>query len=269
MTSFIADGWTTGRRWAGPAGSFVQAVLLLAARIWLSQAIFVHQLMAMMQAQGVVEAPSVGATLLRGVAPTLLVIGLLTRPMALLLALGIGLDAGVILTGPQLILLAWLAGAGAGPISLDYLLRRGLAQVPIWMVRAGNRLYARCDAIAGFALPFITRVDLALVIAGGSGFAVWSVPGTGALVTAPWWVLVPCWALALGIATRPAALLLCVLALTVFPGLWRAGSASCCCWPWLRLAVRVWLRLMRRSSGGSTGPPVGAELQTASCRTWL
>jgi NADH dehydrogenase FAD-containing subunit len=218
MTFFIADAWTTGRRWAGPAASFAQAALLLAARVWLSQAIFVHQLMAMMQARRVVEAPSAGATLLHGVAPTLLVIGLLTRPVALLLALGIGLGAGAMLTGPQLVLLAWLAAGGAGPISLDFLLRRGLARVPVWTVRVGNRFYAQCDALARSALPFITRVDLAFVIAGGSGFAAWAVPGTGALVTAPWWVLVPCWALALGVATRSVALLLCALALTVFPG---------------------------------------------------
>jgi NADH dehydrogenase FAD-containing subunit len=218
MTSLIADTWMTGRRWAEPAGRFAQAGLLLAARVWLSQAIFVHQLMAMMQAQGIVDAPSAGAILLRSVAPTLLVIGLLTRPVALLLALGIGLDGGAMLTGPQLVLFAWLAGAGAGPISLDYLLRRGLARVPVWAVRAGNRFYAQCNAIARIALPFITRLNLALVIAGGSGFAAWSVPGTGALVTAPWWVLVTCWALALGVATRPAALLLCVLTVAVLPG---------------------------------------------------
>ena len=218
MKSLFTDAWTIGRRWAEPTGSFALAVLLLAARVWLSQAIFVHQLMAMMQAHGIVEAPSAGAILLRGVAPTLLVIGLLTRPVALLLALGIGLDGGAMLTGPQLVLLAWLAGAGAGPISLDYLLRRGLARVPVWAVRAGNRFYAQCNAIARIALPFITRLNLSLVIAGGTGFAAWFVPGTGASVTAPWWVLVTCWALALGVATRPAALLLCVLALAVFPG---------------------------------------------------
>ena len=218
MKSLLADAWTIGRRWAEPTGSFALAVLLVAARVWLSQAVFVHQLMAMMQAHGIVEAPSAGAILLRGVAPTLLVIGLLTRPVALLLALGIGLDGGAMLTGPQLVLLAWLAGAGAGPISLDYLLRRGLARVPVWAVRAGNRFYAQCNAIARIALPLITRLNLALVIAGGTGFAAWFVPGTGALVTAPWWVLVTCWALALGVATRPAALLLCVLALAVFPG---------------------------------------------------
>jgi NADH dehydrogenase/putative oxidoreductase len=218
MKSSLVDAWTTGRRWARPAGSVAQTVLLLAARVWLSQVIFIHQLMAMMHAGGFAEVPSAGATLLRGVAPMLLVTGLLTRPVALLLAFGIGSDVGAMLTGPELVLLAWLAIGGAGPFSLDFLLRRGLARVPIWAVRAGNRFYAACDAAGRVALPFITRLGLASVIAGGTGFAAWSVPGTGAPVTAPWWVLLPCWALALGFATGPAALLLCVLAPTVFPG---------------------------------------------------
>ena len=195
----------------------MQAAVLLAARVWLSQAIFIHQMMAMMHAHAVGDAPSGSATLLRGVAPVLLATGLLTRPVALLLALGIGLNAGTMLTVPQLLLLAWLVTGGAGPLSFDYLLRRGLARVPISAVRTCCRFYAKCDGLAGTGLPFITRLGLACIIAAGSGFAAWTVPGTGALVTAPWWVLLPCWALALGIATRPAALVACVLALIVFP----------------------------------------------------
>jgi NADH dehydrogenase FAD-containing subunit len=217
MTSLISDAWTAGRRWAEPLGSSAQAAVLLAARVWLSQAIFIHQLMAMMHAYGDGDVPSTGSALLRGVAPMLLVTGLLTRPVALLLALGIGLDAGTMLSGPQLLLLVWLVAGGAGPLSLDYLLRRGLARVPISAVRAASRVYARCDALASVGLPLLTRLGLAFAIASGSGFAAWAVPGTGALVTAPWWVLLPCWALAFGVATRPVALLLCVLALTVFP----------------------------------------------------
>jgi NADH dehydrogenase/putative oxidoreductase len=40
----------------------------------------------------------------------------------------------------------------------------------------------------------------------------WPVPFTGELVTAPWWLLLPCWALLLGVATRPVALILCAVA---------------------------------------------------------
>ena len=219
--SAVAEAFIAGRRRMARAGSFAQAALLLAARVWLSQAIFVHQLVAMMHARSFVEAPSAGPALFSSVAPILLAIGLLTRPVALLLALGIGIgpgNAGMSLTGPQLILLAWLVAGGAGPLSLDNLLRRGLARVPISAVRAGHRFYARCDVLAAEALPFVTRVAPASIIAAGSGVAAWPVPGTGALVTAPVWVLLPSWALLLGMATRPAALLLGVLVLTVFPG---------------------------------------------------
>ena len=218
LTLLVADAWAVCRRWAWHAASILQAVVLLAVRIWLSQAIFVHQLMAMIHAEGATGMPSAGETLLRSVAPMLLIIGLLTRPIVVLLALGIGLDSGVRLTWVDLLLLAWLAGGGAGRISLDYLLRRGLSTVPIAAIRAGNRLYAKCDAVARVALPFVTRLGVAFVVADGSGVAAWAVPSTGTEVTAPWWVLMVCWALVLGIATRVAALVLCVLTLAAFSG---------------------------------------------------
>jgi NADH dehydrogenase FAD-containing subunit len=214
----LAETWIHGRRWAGPAGNFARATLLLGARIWLSQMIFVHQVMAMMHAQQAGDMPPATAVLLRAVAPVLLATGLLTRPTALLIALGIGLDAGMTLTGAQLVLLVWLAAGGAGPLSLDYLLHRGVSRMPIWTVRLVSRFYAQCDALAERALPLITRLVLAFAIADGAGLAAWTVPGTGALVTAPWWVLVPCWALILGVAARPAALLLGIMTLTGLPG---------------------------------------------------
>ncbi len=194
-------------------GGILQAILLLMARIWLSQAIFVHQIMMMMRAHGFAVAPSAGATLIRGVAPLLLAAGLATRPVALLLVLGVGQDlAGAHLAAPQAILLLWLLIGGAGPLSLDFPLRGGLARVPVWALRAASRLYALSDAFGDFALPLGTRLYLALAIAGGTGFAAWSLPLTSELVTAPWWLLLLCWALLLGLATRPVAVLLCVLA---------------------------------------------------------
>ena len=99
--------------------------------------------MMMMRAEGFAEAPSVGATLIRSVAPLLLATGLATRPVALLLVLGVGQGlSGAHLAGPQAILLIWLLIGGAGPLSLDFLLRGGLARVPVWAVRAISRLYA-------------------------------------------------------------------------------------------------------------------------------
>ena len=211
--SAALEGWVAVGRKVAIAGNIVHAFLLLAARVWLSQAIFVHQIMMMMRAEGFAEAPSAGATLIRSVAPLLLATGLATRPVALLLVLGVGQSlAGPHLAGPQAILLIWLLIGGAGPLSLDFLLRGGLARVPVWAVRAISRLYAWSDAFGDFALPFGTRLYLALAIAGGTGFAMWPVPLTGELVTAPWSMLLLCWALLLGLATRPVALLLCALA---------------------------------------------------------
>jgi NADH dehydrogenase FAD-containing subunit len=207
------EDWVAVGRRVTIAGNIVHAFLLLAARVWLSQAIFVHQIMMMMRAEGFTEAPSAGATLIRSIAPLLLATGLVTRPVALLLVLGVGQSlAGTHLAGPQAILLIWLLIGGAGPLSLDFLLRGGLARVPVWAVRAISRLYAWSDALGDFVLPVGTRLYLALVIAGGTGFAMWPVPLTSELVTAPWSMLLLCWALLLGVATRPVAVLLCALA---------------------------------------------------------
>jgi NADH dehydrogenase FAD-containing subunit len=211
--SAALEGWVAVGRKAAIAGNIVHAFLLLAARVWLSQAIFVHQIMMMMRAEGFAEAPSTGATLIRSIAPLLLATGLVTRPVALLLVLGVGQSlVGTHLAGPQAILLIWLLIGGAGPLSLDFLLRGGLARVPVWAVRAISRFYAWSDALGDFVLPVGTRLYLALVIAGGTGFAMWPVPLTGELVTAPWSMLLLCWALMLGLATQPVALLLCALA---------------------------------------------------------
>jgi NADH dehydrogenase FAD-containing subunit/uncharacterized membrane protein YphA (DoxX/SURF4 family) len=209
---------TVSRSRVEEVGRAGRAGLLLAARAWLGQAIFVHQLMTMMHQRGFDKAPPVAVSLLHDVAPLLLLTGLLTRPVALLLASGVGLQsAGTMLTGPRLILLVWLAVGGAGPLSLDFLLRRGLARVPLRAVTLGNRLYAWCSAIGGVALPLATRLTVASIIAAGSGFAAWPVPGTGTLLTLPWWLLLPCWTLVLGVATRPSAVLLAVAAPAVFP----------------------------------------------------
>jgi len=215
------EGSAAVRGWIAAIGGVAQPALLLAARIWLSQAIFVHQIMMMMRVEGFIGDPSVAATLVRSVAPLLLATGLATRPVALLLVLGVGLDMSAThLASPQVTLLIWLVIGGAGPLSLDFLLRGGLARAPAWVLRMGSRLYAWSDALGEVALPFGTRLYLAVAIAGGAGFAIWRLPFTGELVTAPWWMLMLCWALLVGVGTRLVALLLCVLALPVtLPGL--------------------------------------------------
>jgi NADH dehydrogenase/putative oxidoreductase len=208
LEAFISAG-----RGVRAAGNMVHAVLLLTTRIWLSQAILVHQIAMMMHAEGFAEVPSSGPTLVRTIVPLLLATGLLTRPLALILVFGVaqGLTDAQ-LDGPRTILLIWLVMAGAGPLSLDFFLRSGLSRVPVWAVRTISRLYAGSNALAEFLLPFGTRIFLAFVFAGGTGFAVWRMPLTGALVTAPGWLLLLCWTLMLGIATRPVAVLLCALA---------------------------------------------------------
>jgi NADH dehydrogenase FAD-containing subunit len=210
--STVLEGWEAVSRWTEFTGLIVRPGLLLVARIWLSQAIFVHQIMMMMHGTGFSEAPPVEAMLIRSVTPLLLASGLATRPVALLLLVGAGQDASEAhLAGPQALLLVWLLIGGAGPLSLDFLLRAGLARVPVLAVRSISRLYAASDAAGEYVLPLGTRVALAIAIAAGAGFAIWPVPFTGELVTAPWWTILLCWALLLGFGTRPVTLILCVI----------------------------------------------------------
>jgi NADH dehydrogenase FAD-containing subunit len=204
-TVAAVHGWLSG------AGQIAYAAVLLATRLWLAQAAFVHGLMAMMQAEGFSGAPSAFSTMLRGFLPLLLVVGLLTRPIALLLLLGFGqptIEAD--LTGPRGLLLLWLLAQGAGPLSIDYLLRIGLRRVPFWLVRAVGQLYGRIEWLTKETLPFVTRLYLAVFLAAGSGAALWAQPITGDLLTAPWWLILLVWCLILGLFTRPVAVVLCV-----------------------------------------------------------
>ena len=130
-----------------------------------------------------------------------------------MLLFGVGGDVSEVhLAGLQAFLLVWLLIGGAGPLSLDFLLRAGLARVPVWAVRSISRLYAASDALGKLVLPLGTRLTLAIAIAAGTGFAMWPVPFTGELVTAPWWTILLCWALLFGLGTRLVALILCVIA---------------------------------------------------------
>jgi hypothetical protein len=111
-------------QWMRAAGTVAHAVLLLVGRIWLSQTIFVHGLMMMMSAGGVIQTPPIWPTLMQGVDPLLLAAGLVTRPVALVVLLGIGVEgAGSGLSWPHVILLIWLKARGAGPLSVDFLVR--------------------------------------------------------------------------------------------------------------------------------------------------
>jgi NADH dehydrogenase FAD-containing subunit/uncharacterized membrane protein YphA (DoxX/SURF4 family) len=200
-----ALGWLQGAGWVAYPG------VLLAARIWLAQEAFVHGLMAMMQAEGFSRLPPALDTMLQGVLPFLLAAGLLTRPVALVLLLGFG-QTGIEqdLTGPRGLLLLWLVVQGAGPLSVDYLLRIGLRRVPFSLVRTVGQLYDGIQRLTTDALPFATRLYLAVFLAAGSGAALWPQPISGELLTAPWWLILLGWCLLLGLLTRPVALVLCV-----------------------------------------------------------
>jgi NADH dehydrogenase len=185
--------------------------LLLATRVWLSQVVFVHRIMAMMLARGGHAAPPALDAVLHGMLPLLLAMGLLTRPVALVFlaemawgALG-GLDAGAI--GPKAVLLVWLAIMGPGALSLDSLLARGLSSVPFAPVRGLHQLYGLVQRRLGPVLLLAIRVGLAVAIVspdiGGVRNAM--LAGTSTSLAGPaWWTVAL--ALALGGATRFAAL---------------------------------------------------------------
>jgi NADPH-dependent 2,4-dienoyl-CoA reductase/sulfur reductase-like enzyme len=186
--------------------------VVLAARLWLSQAVFVHGLMVMMQAEGFSHEPSGWSALAQGVLPVLLTVGLLTRPVALLLLVGSGIGLHHELSGPQIVLLIWLLVQGAGLISLDCLMGRGLTRAPIWGVHAVNGMYRFLTRVSADVLPFATRAYVAVTVAAGSGAALWPQPISGDPLTAPWWVILLCWALIAGVLTRPVGLLFCLAA---------------------------------------------------------
>jgi NADH dehydrogenase FAD-containing subunit len=209
----LRDHVAAGFRWIASSSSVAEAGLLLAARIWLSQAVFVHGIMMMMQSSGFIRAPSGWTALLQGILPVMLAVGTMTRPVALILLLGGGL-AGLEpdLSWPHRLLLIWLLAQGAGPLSLDFLMRGGLARVPVWGIRAAQRLYGAIDRLTAEVLPFGTRICLAVAIAGGAGLAIWPQPISDDPLTAPWWLLVLGWFFMTGLLTRPVALLFCGLA---------------------------------------------------------
>ncbi len=198
-----------------PVGHFADAILRVVARIWLSQTVLIHGIMAMMQVSPVREVPATWDTALHTIVPLLLTAGLSTRPLALVLLIRMASGiADVDINWPQAVLLLWFVARGAGPLSIDCLMRGGLARVPIWGVRAVSRLYAWSDHALEPALLFGVRAYLAatvLWVAFGS-VAPWQELMRGdafGLWRSPWWLLVVTAMLGAGLATRVAALVLC------------------------------------------------------------
>ncbi|MGH8780510.1 DoxX family protein [Paraburkholderia sp.] len=114
---------------------------LLATRLWVGQVVFVHQMMQMVQGkshglpQGGLPVSSSVEVAIRSVAPIVVSIGLLTRPVAVVLLAGeMSTDLGI----QQLMvlpLLVWLAVLGPGTLSLDALLSRGFPFAPVGPLR--------------------------------------------------------------------------------------------------------------------------------------
>ncbi len=197
-----------------------------AIRLWLAQAFLValvHQVML-----GETQAGLVGTDLgrtLQALCPVLLAVGLLARPVAALMVAAIvatpGLgDAGLFWTA----LLLRIAVIGPGAFSLDRALHRGAESLAVpgvavlhrafeWARRAGDPAYLLglrlwlAAAAAGIALA-----DLAGTSAmqpGVAPFLPHVPPMVGNLGAAPAMLLAAL--LALGLATRPAALVLLAL----------------------------------------------------------
>jgi uncharacterized membrane protein YphA (DoxX/SURF4 family) len=134
-------------RGADRLGRAVEALsapwLLLGCRVWLGQIVLVRQVTEMTTGAVHASPPGAAGHALAGtiascglesafyvVAPLCLIVGLLTRPVALVLLLRAFVPAvgavGATALPPVIALLAWLVATGPGPFSLDGLLGPGL-----------------------------------------------------------------------------------------------------------------------------------------------
>lgn len=192
--------------------------VLLCARIWYGQVYFVHQIMAMSMAHQ--AALSVGPALyvpsslqavFHGVAPLLITTGFLTRPVSLVVMV-FEIMAGMhgTFSAPEvgrLGLLVWLAVYGAGPLSLDALLARGLSLAPLGIMGYLLRAYEWVDQY--IAAHFVVVVRLAIATAFVSSAILW-LPGAGGMVpfgspeytALRYMIFIAGWLVAAGLLTR-------------------------------------------------------------------
>jgi NADH:ubiquinone reductase (H+-translocating) len=154
-------------------GRAVRAVsmpwLLLSARIWLGQVVFVHRIMMMVAEGGGHAAPPALETTVEGVVPLLLAAGLVTRPLAAAVLVETVLRADApfdaAASAPKIALLTWLIVLGPGALSLDRVLRRGFTRIPFWPARAASWLYGWVDQAIGPLLKLAIRVAFAASLA--------------------------------------------------------------------------------------------------------
>jgi len=218
MTGILRTSLRSAIRLAEAAGGIASPLLLLAIRIWLSQSVLVHRIMAMMLASGIHGAPPTLDMLFQSIAPLLLVVGLFTQPVALILLLEAAWNAyagtGTGVLEPRSVLLLWLLVMGAGPFSLDAPLRRGLSWIPFSPARLLIALQHFADRAFAPLLLALVRVSIAAAIAIPGIVALrWSenamLGGATALPAPGWGLTTIAVALALGLATRFATMILC------------------------------------------------------------
>ena len=217
------------RSWAAWGSGFVATVergiggwLDLAIRLWLAQAFLAARVHTMMAGGG---APDVGFAI-QTAGAALLAIGLLSRPVALALAVEAMLSAGA---DPDArlfwtALLVRIVVLGPGRIALDRLVGRGLAHSPLpaaaavqptidWVRRCIGPLYQLALRVWVAAAPAgLALAALSVTSAMRPGVAPW-LPHVPAMVAslAPLLALALAALLATGTATRLAALALLTL----------------------------------------------------------
>jgi NADH dehydrogenase FAD-containing subunit/uncharacterized membrane protein YphA (DoxX/SURF4 family) len=201
--------------------------LLLIARVWFGQVVFVHRIMTMAEGAhsggvpGVPHAPSGIAALLHVIAPLLLSMGFLARPIALVYFAqtvlgGSAMSSGAI--GVKVALLGWLVVSGPGLLSVDHLLKRGMASFPSRLLPLGDRLYDSIERSGTPVALLAVRIALAVSIVdyvspafAHAGLMMFGAPAL-ALIRPAWLAVTIAVALALGVGTQFAAL---IFALTI------------------------------------------------------
>jgi NADH dehydrogenase FAD-containing subunit len=196
---------------------------LLATRVWIGQVVFVHQIMSMVQGgshgllQGALSVPSSFDVAAHAAVPLLLSLGLLTRPLALVLLAGAfatGEGASASIASPLLI---WLVVAGPGAFSLDALLARGAPFAPFGPLRRVRAFYQSLSVYLMPVLLFATRIGLGLALylpfSHSASLAGMPMPMSLTMpFDAPAWAaIVLALALALGCATRVVAAICAVM----------------------------------------------------------
>jgi putative oxidoreductase len=230
-------------RWAGDAvgwigGSFslaersIAPLVHLAIRLWLAQSFLVSGILKVsnwdtalnlaryeypVSWMDPVTAAYLGAAI-EIVCPVFLALGLATRAAALpMLILSLVIQFNYVALDVNLfwaVLLAWYVIMGAGPLSLDRGLARGLSDSALPGAAAGVHLFRWVTRNVGPPLKLALRLWLAVALLAGSGWEVFSKLGNAVLplqtaVHFPYGVSLVCAPLlALGLGTRFAALLL-------------------------------------------------------------